>query len=321
MADDTGAGSQGSDAAGSSPAPSTAVGASEASPNSASVSAIATPDPRTAATAAHDQGPIPFDRHKEILESTRGKVRAELEAAYREKYGWADRFHDEPYAFVESWIDQLAQHPQYSQQILAKAARMLASRRGQAPHVSDEPEPDVPVMDAQGQVVSQTFSAPQFKKWHEWSMGQREEHLSARFQPLEEMRQQLARANEQQALHEQSTQEARITLGALRQNPYFKQHEAKIKQALVDHEEFGANVYQAFVHVLVTDILPTLSQTEQRKVVDSLQQKAAASTVNPQGHVASQKPTFRRKDGSPDFSAAMRYYEAHPDEAAVMGNR
>jgi hypothetical protein len=85
MADETGAAS----AAGSSPAPSTV-------PSSSPVSS--TPAPATVAPAGSDPGTQtatatgepPQERWSDILASARTKTRAEVEAEYKQKYGWAE---------------------------------------------------------------------------------------------------------------------------------------------------------------------------------------------------------------------------------------
>jgi hypothetical protein len=43
-------------------------------------------------SAAPVAGPIPFDRHKAILEEARTKARQSAEAELRQKYGWADQY-------------------------------------------------------------------------------------------------------------------------------------------------------------------------------------------------------------------------------------
>jgi hypothetical protein len=65
---------------------------------------------------------------------------------------------------------------------------------------------------------------------------------------------------------------------------------------------------------LVTKILPTLSQAEQQKVVDTINQKAGAGTISPRGTTAG-TPQFK------SFAQAARYYSEHPDEAAGMADR
>lgn len=317
MADETGAAASSPSAAGSSPAPSTVTppASSTAAPATGAPAAVVTQDQ----TASSSNEP-PRERWDSILDNARTKTRADVEREYKQKYGWADQFHEQPYEFVESWIDQLAQHPQYGSQILAKAARLLNSRRGrqigpEAGAAVEEPVPDVPIVDGQGQVVGQTYSATQLKKWREWDWAQREATLADRFAPLEQRAQRQEQAEQVAQLQATATQQSQQTLTELRAQPYFKDHEADIKRAFADHPEWGDNLHRAYLHVLTTTVLPKLSQTEQAKVLDSLQTKAAATTVSPQAQAATAKPHFK------SFAEAIRYYEAHPEEAAAMANR
>jgi hypothetical protein len=313
MADEIGAAS----AAGSSPA---SPAGSSATPPAPPASATATPGASAAASPAPapqpSTGEPPAERWADILANTRTKTRSEVEAEYRQKYGWADQFQADPYAFVDRWIDQLAGHSQYGPQILAKAARMLQARRGAAaPATADEPQPNVPIVDTNGNVTGQTYSAEQFKKWQEWSWQQREAALNQRMQPIEQLHQQIRQHAQREQMREVAERETKSTLTELRAMPHFKEHEAAIKQALVDHEEWGDNVHRAYVHVLTSTVLPTLSQTEQAKVLDSLKTKAASGTVNPSGQTPAQTPKFK------DFGEAARYYDAHPEEALAMARR
>lgn len=309
MSDDISAGA-GSGAAPSSGAPNTASpspsdGSSSAAPAS---SAPASPVPGPA-PAASEPGPIPYARFKEVNDQLKGL------RDFREQHGWVEEFHSNPVPYVEQWLDQLAGHPQYQQQVLAKVARMLASRRGQTvPAQNEEPTPDVPVMDAQGNVMSQTYSAPQLKKWQEWSWQQREAQLSERFAPLEQLKTRLEDMQEKAERSERSHQTAHATLTDLRSDPIFVQHEAAVKQALSEHDEWGDNVHRAYAYVLQTQVLPTFQTTAESKLLGDLKQKAMAGTVSPGVGPATQKPRFK------SHGDALRYYAEHPAEAEAMAN-
>lgn len=303
MSDDVTAASS----AASTPAASSPATPAPASPTPASASTTPSGTPDSSVTPATEQH-VPYARFQEVNNSLKAAK------AFQEKYGWASQFESEPFQFVDSWIDQLAQHPQHQQAIYAKAARMLASRRGMnAPaQPVEEPQADVPIVDGNGNVTGQTYSAKQLKAWREWDWAQRESALGERFKPLEQLNQRVQQAERKEQAQQQATAQVGEILTTLRLNPYFKEHEAKVKQALIDHEEFGDNVHAAFNHVLTTELLPNLSRTEQQKVLDSLQNKVAGATVNPGNSAPAAKPKFK------DFGEAARYYEAHPDEAAAM---
>lgn len=309
MADDTGGTASATPAAGSSPAPSTAP-ASSTPAASTPTSATATSADASAA-ASSEPGPIPYARFKEVNDSLK------TAKAFQDKFGWASQFETEPYSFVENWIDQLAAHPQYQQQLMAKAARMLQSRRGasQQPQVAEEPAPDVPIVDGQGNVTGQTYSAAALKKWHEWSWAQRETQLSERLQPLEQMRTSIEQQQQRQALQAQATEAAQQTVGKLKQSPVFVEHKDAFAQFFEQHEEYGDDVKGAWWDFYSSTVLPTLSRTEQAKVLTSLQKQAASGTVNPGASAPTGPPKFK------DFGEAIKYFDAHPEEAAAMAKR
>lgn len=287
---------------------SNTAASSEGSASSAA-SAIETPagTPSETAAPAPATGEPPQERWSDILDNARKKTRGEVEAEFRQKYGWADQFQTDPYTFVDAWVDQLAEHPQYQPQILAKAARLLASRRGQTQPVEDL-KADVPIVDANGNVTGYTYRGDVLDKILD-------RRLKERFEPLEQQAKVQQQREQLAELQQHTWAQANDTLTQLRQNPYFKDHEAKVKAALAAHEEWGDNIHAAFNHVLVTDILPTLSQHEQRKVVESLQQKASASTVGPSGTGAATPKKFK------SHAEALRYYSEHPEEAEAMAHR
>lgn len=310
MADDTGAAGTSGRAAGSSPAPSTATPAS--TPASSTPTSATATSADASSVASSDPGPVPYARFKEVNDSWK------TAKAFQDKYGWASQFDTEPYAFVENWIDQLAAHPQYQQQLMAKAARMLQSRRGaspQTPQVAEEPAPDVPIVDAHGNVTGQTYSATALKKWQEWSWSQREAQLSERFQPLENMRRTMEQEQQRSALQAESAATAKTVVTQMRQSPIFEEHRGAFAKFYEQHEEYGDDVKGAWWDFYSTTVLPTLTQTEQAKVMTSLQRQAHGGTVNPGASTPTGPPKFK------DFGEAIRYFDAHPEEAAAAAKR
>ena len=242
---------------------------------------------------------MPYTRFKEIND----QVKALKE--WRDKHGWAEQFQSDPYTFVDSWMDQLAQHPEYSPKLLAKAARMLQARRGLnvQPQTPEEPQADIPVTDGDGRVVNQVYSAAQLRKWHEWNAAQQDAKIAERLSPLEQMHQQIQQAHQQAEAQQRAIDTATTRLAALRQNPLFVEHEAKVKAALIAHEEWGDDIGLAFAHVLATEVLPARDAT----TLATLKQHAAASTVAPNGQVGTTMPKLK------NFEEALRYFDAHPE--------
>lgn len=296
----------------SSATPST--GTPNATPNASSTPAPASATPASgstpsAASTPAEPGPIPYGRFKEVND--------QLKAAreFQQKYGWATQFERDPYGFVENWMDQLAEHQQYGPQLLGKVARMLQARRGQTAVTADEPPPDVPIVDGNGQVTGHTYSATRLKQWREWDWTQRQSALDQRIQPLEQMRTALEQQAQVIEIQRQADEGARATLTDLRQDPYFTQYEPKVKQALIDHPEWGDDVKGAYLHVLRTEVFPGIGQQAESRVLDSLKTQAAGGTPNPGMGATRQAPKFK------DFGDALRYYAEHPDEARAMANR
>ena len=311
MSDDTGATAPA--------APSAATGASSPSATAgtapqavSSASTIETPASSTPAQtpASTEPGPIPYARFKEVNDALK------TAKAFQDQHGWVEQFQSDPMPFMEQWLDQLAGDANYSPKLLAKAARMLQSQRGKgaALAASEEPPADVPIMDASGNVVNQTYSATQLKAWHEWNQAKREAALSERLGPLEQAQREAQHERQMASIQQAAQRSATETLTELRQQTHFTEHEAEIKQALIDHPEWGDNVHRAYTHVLHTVVLPGLSLKEQGKVLSHLQTQAAGASVRPGQAGAVTTPKFK------SHREAMEYYSTHPEEAEAMAN-
>lgn len=296
-------------AAPSSGAPTAGTGSTQ-STTAPATQASASPTTAAAASTPAPSGEPPRERWDDILNNTRTKTRAEVEAEYRQKYGWADQFSERPYEFVEAWMDQLAQHPQYGPQLFGKAARMLQSRRGVAQATNEEPQPDVPIMDANGNLTGQTYSAKQLKAWRDWDWQQKQSALDERLGPLEQRAKQFEEAQVMAQVQQQSDEFARTTLGELRQDPYFKENESKVKAALMAHPEWGDNIHRAFHHVLQTEVYPSIQRNAEGKVLDTLKTQAAGGSIRPDGAGAA-TPDFKKM--KPE--EVMRFMHEHPDIA------
>jgi hypothetical protein len=274
-----------------------------------SQSAQATPQ-QVASPAPSPQSPTPSaepprERWEDILRNAREKTRREVDAEYRQRYGKYDAFEQDPWRAVQQWLDQASQHSIYGQHV-----QQWAQKFNQPAQVGEEPQPDVPITDAQGNITGYTYSATKLKEWNRWNQTQREREMNTRFQRLE---QEAADIRDYRA-QMQSQQWANHTLTEFRAKPYFREHEARIREVLEEHEEFGDNLHAAYNHVLITEILPNLSQAEQSKALNNLNQKAAGNTVTP-GAPTPARPRFKT------FAEAARYYAEHLDEAKAAAER
>lgn len=299
-------------------APAAAPPASSPAPASSTIStgpasqSVESSSPPVSSSSSPPSGEPPRERWDSILRNAREKTRAEVAAEYEGRYGKYDAFERDPWSAVQSWLGEASQHSLYGPMVQQWVQQQASQRRGNAP--SEEPKADVPIVDGNGQVTGYTFSDKQLRQWHQWNESNLQAKWDERLAPLERHRAQSEQQQQHQEMVQQATQHATTTLQELRQQPYFKAHEPAIRQALLDHEEWGDNVHAAYNHVLVTQILPNLSQAEQKQVIDSLQAKGSATTVAP-GGTASGRPQFK------SFRAAAEYYAAHPEEAERMAHR
>jgi len=314
--DTSGSSSAAAPASGAS-APSTASTPAGATSAPSGQSSVSSPSSSSAPVAAQPGQPTPQtsseppkERWDDILKNARAKTRSEVEAEYRAKYGKYDTFEQDPWSAVQGWLQQASQHSLYRPLI----QQWMQQQQRQAAPVAEEPKADIPVVDANGNVTGYTYSDKKLAELRKWERAQMQQEYDQRFGPLEQFAQQQQQREQMQQVWHQASQQASQTLTSLREQPYFKEHEADIRAALEAHEEWGDNVHAAYNHVLVTKILPTLSQAEQQKVVDSINQKAGGGTVSPRGTTAG-TPQFK------SFATAAKYFEEHPEEAAAMANR
>lgn len=302
--------------AGSAPAtPSASPAPASATPTPAASTPSSQPTPAAAPVTSSLGGEPPKERWPDILSNARQKARAEAEAEFRQRYGKYDQFETDPYGAVMGWLEQAASHSQYAPQITNWAANHLRSRRGsQAP--VEPPKPNVPIVDAHGNITGYTYDADGLAKREEWFQQQLAQKWQEQFGPIQEREQARAEREAHEAMQRESWHYAAQTLQNLRQQPYFTEHQQRIAQVLEEHPEWGDNVYAAYNHVLVTEILPSLGTTAAQQAITDLTNKAGANTVVP-GSPITPGPQFKKND----FASALKYFAEHPDEAARVARR
>jgi hypothetical protein len=284
-----------------------------ATPAPGAAAASGAPATPRAETPAGTPGEPPRERWNDILSNARAKARAEAEQEFRQRYGQYEAFERDPWGAVQSWLKEASGHSLYGPMVKQWAGQYLNSLRGPAGS-GEEPKADIPVVDDRGNVTGYTYSDQQLRAWNAWNQSRLKAELDDRFSSIEQREAERQRREEYQALVQDTSARAAQILGTLRQQPYFKEHEADIRAALEEHEEWGDNVHAAYNHVLVTKVLPTLSRAEQQSVINTLTGKAAGTTVSPNG-TAPAAPSFK------SFKEAAKYYEQHPEEAAAMARR
>lgn len=191
---------------------------------------------------------------------------------------WYQRAHSDPLAFTTSLIAELQNHPTYGPQLKSLAARTLA-QRGQAagPDLSNL------VIDLGN---GQTIPLGDLKS--QWMR-----EVEQKFAPLQQTVEQVTA--ERQKAEAQSF--ATTSIQQLRQLTGFKEHEAEIKaelQKIKLPEDAGPELVllaaqAAYARVVPAKLQQSTAQSAQSQLLDNLQRKAAASSVNP-GSAAPSSP-------------------------------
>jgi hypothetical protein len=312
MSDVTSAGSAPSatGAAVSSTAPSTAdVSTSQpAAPTSAPASeAPASPDGLSSAPAA-EPGPIPYGRFKDdndqlaSLRWAKDLDRQAIEQAHQ----LGTLYNQDRAGYIRALLDDAL-----NDQVLAPVLRSEFGRRLAARPQAEAPiEPDIPVYDANGQLVSQTFSAERVQQIVQRAIAEAiGKEVGPIKQTFEQQRAQ-AKAAEQRQQMEQQIDAIYTRAEKL---PLFKEHDQEIAAAM---EKFAdahpsEQVYLAWADV----VLPKLDQHSQKKLLGHLQTQAAGASVAPNASTSSAPPKFK------SFREAAEYYEKHPEHAEAMAQR
>lgn len=258
--------------------------------------AIAAPDPAGDApseaevVAPSDKGPIPFERHKSIVENTRTKTLNEVASRVEQHFGPAialqRQLQTDPVGTFTQLVDEALEHPQIGAAVLSHMARALSARRGQktAAVGAEEPGPDLTGQDDQGREV-RFYSAEQQAKRDAWARAQILSEVDARTAPLQ---QDLKSRADREAAERRNT-EIRTTVTARlekwRERPGFAEHEADIAAAQADYVRQGIDTWNAlglaYADVVQAKVLPKAQATSQQDLVRQAVKKAAASTASP----------------------------------------
>jgi hypothetical protein len=261
-------------AAASSPA---AEGAGDAPPGAAAPPASSETGPSPAGATVQpetptDAGPIPFDRHKAILENARRQEQERVRREFEAKYGWAVKLdpdtvqqaitlarqlHEQPVEFLHRLYQELAAHPEYGRDL------------------SGEIGPDY--TDGQG---AQFYSAERVRQLLE----QREARLRAEIQrELEPLRAFAAQASQQAELARlvaESRALADQEITRARQSwPFFREHEKQIAEVLAampDSRRDAIGAIGALYEAYLTVVGPQLSAQAREQVRHEMQEKASA---------------------------------------------
>lgn len=273
------------------------------------IEAQTTPVPATAAPAAptddqalspapSEQGPIPAERHKAILENTRRKTAEDVVARVESQFGPAiqfqSRLHADPVGTISQLITEAVNDPGMGQQIVSQLARALGARRGQA-RTNEEPQADLETEDG-----SLVYSADQHAKREAWLRQQIAEETAQRLAPLEQDRQERAKEAATLRAQQETRQTVTSRLKAWEGRPGFSEHKQAIAQIQQSYVDSGMDTWSAlglaYADVYADKVLPKLQADTQNKFVSTAVAKARASTDNPSAVGPSTKPRPKSLD-------------------------
>lgn len=262
------------------PTPTTPESQSAAPTSADAIVPPATPEP-----AKVPPGPIPFDRHKDILDGAykeRDAFKSELQAlewaktvdrqAVEQAAKIGQLYQTDRAGYVRQLFAEGSADPDLAPLLRSEAARVLGMRPTQP--AAPAPLPDYPIQDTQGNTVASLAEVVN-------------QHITAALQkhltPLQQDFQS-RQARDQQAKAEQQLQtnvtdlltEAKAIL------PQFKEQEKEIAKVFATIPGDPAKALRQAWHQVVGSKLALADQVKAQQLTD-LQTKAAASTPNPAG--------------------------------------
>lgn len=259
------------------------------------------------------KGPIPFEVHETALKNARAKEREAALTEWRAQYGWAEQvpkatldhwstvtqeMSTNPIQFLDRFTKELSAHPVYGPQLRSHAARTLGARQAE-----QEPQPDVQIVDAQGNVTGQTFSAQALAKRDAWRERQLFAKVDERLQPLTAEREQ----REQAAITEQRRVQIETHAdGVMEELTQILDGDhalfEDVHQVMAQHPDWSA--HRCALEVRKTKIVPSLEEKARLKAVETFKHKTAGNTASGTGATAAPK----RPTNATELAAWM---EAH----------
>ena len=316
------------------PAPADAPTETEVAPtaqpestDSAVVSASTEADtPATPATPAEaPAGEPPEWRWQDILSNARDTTAKETEARVRQEieaqYAWAKdltQASEGERQNLLSWYQVLNTDPvtalsQLSQAVDAnpELKARLAATQGTAQTVPETPEPQADLQNADGTLV---YSADKLKEWQDWNQQRLTQRLNQQFEERLAPLQRAASYAESQRIQTTALNEAQGAIDTFRDDADFMAHTADVKAtieqdarlaALADHDPKAA-LDVAWARVYREKVLPKKLQGNEAEVLEKLQRKATAGSVNPSAPTATTPQKFRSDEAG--FAEALAHF-------------
>lgn len=242
------------------------------------------PSQEEAQPPARKAGPIPFERHQKILENTRAKVRAAVEAEYNAKLEalkWAEGHSAEavqealrvveyaetnPVEFFRSLQERLESMPQYRESIRP---------RQQEPEPKPEPKDDKPKPDILLEDGRLTYSSEQMERLLEWQGKRFEERVESRIRPSEER-------EREREVRERVTEQARRKYEQV--TSWEGMNIDDNKRAVAEAIARGMTVEEAYIQLVVPTLRTPAKEVEKKtrqRVLSEIKHKSRATTENP----------------------------------------
>lgn len=256
----------------------------------ASVDAIAPPaDVPPTDGITPEQGPIPLERHKAVLDGAykeRDAFKQQLDqlswatkvdrAAVEEYSRLGQMYQADRPGFIRQLLAEASQNPELMPLVRSEAARVLGTRSQPSP--VEDLSPDIPVMDANGQVVSQTYSADRVNRIVAKAV---QDAITKEVGPIRQDFQTRQAAEKAAAAQKQVDSYVSDSYSHLVDVlPGFKAHEQAIAKVMETIPGDPIVAAQKAWHQVVGSKLSNASET-QAKQLEDLKTRAAASTVNP----------------------------------------
>jgi hypothetical protein len=248
-------------------------------------------------------GQPPQEKWPQILENARTKAAQEATAKFEQDYGWAktidrntlgawtqtaQRMSTDPIGFLSDFMQELQTHPTYGPQLRSQAGRMLATGNR-----DPEPQPDVQIVNEQGQVTGLTYSATALAERDAWNRRQITAAFQQELQPL--------KADRESAIAAQQAEETSRYVNGVADSIVTRiDRILDGDKALYEHVDAlmaadpSLDAIDAALEVRSTHLAPLAEQRAVEKAQLINKQKAAGTTANGRGVSATPKrPTNR----------------------------
>ncbi len=259
------------------------------------------------APAAGTRGPIPLDRHEQILRNTR----AELEG----RYGWAKDLNPQQAQTAVQLLNELQRDPAAFYRELGQ--RLNGGRQETTPQVEEQdPEPLLVSQDGK----EKAYTAGQLKQIRELDAKRLRASILAEFAPMMDFFKSEQGTRQENAVRAEADQVAQAALADARKLPHFtKENEPEIAALFAaippeTKQRYGsvAALMLAYNQFLAQKVFPTIETDAARKVRDANDRKAATSA----GHA---HPTSQGGSGKPVALKNVTDLARHMERLAEAG--